>query len=100
ADGMDRRQGLVLEAAYEALEDAGQAPSRLAGTNTGVFVGVYNADYMFLLLEDPERIDGHCATGMTNSVAAGRLSYTWNLQGPSVAVDTACSSSLVAVHLA
>ena len=96
---MDPQQRLLLEVAWEALERAGQPPDRLAGSLTGVFVGISTNDYS-RLFADSVAADPHTGTGNAFSVAAGRLSYTLGLQGPSLAVDTACSSSLVAVHLA
>ncbi|XXY48825.1 SDR family NAD(P)-dependent oxidoreductase [Sorangium sp. So ce269] len=97
---MDPQQRLALEVAWEALEDAGMDAGRLSGASGGVFVGVCNDDYHCMQLERPETVDPFSATGLANSVIAGRLSYFLNLQGPSVVVDTACSSSLVAIHLA
>ena len=102
AAGMDPQQRLLLEIAWEALEHAAQAPDRLAQTATGVFLGMCTSDYATLQtkFDDPARIDAYTASGGAHSVAAGRLSYVFGLQGPSITVDTACSSSLVAVHLA
>ena len=100
ASRMDPQQRLLLEVAWEALENAGQAPDRLAGSSTGVFVGVSSYDYSHLQFSDPERIDAYAGTGNAHSIVANRLSYLLDLRGPSIAVDTACSSSLVAVHLA
>ena len=102
ANGMDPQHRLLLEVAWESLERAGQSPSRLAGSRTGVFVGVAAMDYAYLQMRHHEisDLDLYFGTGTAHSVAAGRLSYTLDLRGPSVAVDTACSSSLVAVHLA
>ena len=101
AASMDPQQRLMLEVAWEALEDAGQAPDSLAGSATGVFVGVCNADYFQRIVRrDATTLDAYVATGGAHSVAAGRLAYLLGLQGPNLAVDTACSSSLVAVHLA
>ena len=97
---MDPQQRWLLETAWEALEDAGVAPSRLRGTKTGVFVGISSSDYGNLQLLDPSRIDVHTNTGGTVSVAANRVSYLFDFKGPSMAVDTACSSALVAVSLA
>jgi acyl transferase domain-containing protein/aryl carrier-like protein len=99
AASMDPQQRLLLEVAWEALEDAGMAPDRLAGSATGVFVGICNNDYPHLGA-GAEAIDAYSGTGAAFSVAAGRISYTLGLQGPSIAIDTACSSSLVAIHLA
>jgi iturin family lipopeptide synthetase A len=98
--GMDPQQRLLLEVAWEALEDAGQPPEGLAGTATGVFMGVSSFDYYELLTKDPSAFDAYTGTGNLSAVKANRLSYFFDLKGPSMAIDTACSSSLVAVHLA
>lgn len=97
---LDPQQRLLLEVAWEALEDAGQPPERLAGSRTGVFVGISTNDYGFLRLGQPELVDAYTGTGNALSIAANRLSYTFDFHGPSMAIDTACSSSLVAVDLA
>jgi malonyl CoA-acyl carrier protein transacylase len=96
ASAMDPQQRLLLEVSWEALENAGLAPDKLAGSQTGVFVGVFTCDYYKLLLNPPQR----AGTGIFNSIVANRLSYFLDLRGPSMTVDTACSSSLVAVHMA
>ncbi|MBI5563327.1 MAG: acyltransferase domain-containing protein [Chloroflexi bacterium] len=100
AMSMDPQQRLLLEVTWEALEQAGQSPERLAGSDTGVFLGLANSDYGRLLFTDPAKIDTYASTGSAFSVTAGRLSYWLGLHGPNMALDTACSSSLVAVHLA
>ena len=100
AIGMDPQQRLLLEVAWEAVEDAGIAAGSLAGTATGVFVGISNSDQTRLLGTHPDALDMHHGTGTALSIAANRLSYLFDLRGPSVAIDTACSSSLVAVHQA
>ncbi|MCC7368643.1 MAG: type I polyketide synthase [Chloroflexi bacterium] len=104
ARAMDPQQRLLLEAAWEALEDAGCVPSRLAGSPTGVFIGIGLNDYGKLQVVDqtlcPELIDIYVTSGNAFCIAANRLSYTLDLRGPSMAIDTACSSSLVAVHQA
>jgi acyl transferase domain-containing protein/acyl-CoA synthetase (AMP-forming)/AMP-acid ligase II/NADPH:quinone reductase-like Zn-dependent oxidoreductase/acyl carrier protein len=100
AESMDPQQRLLLEVAWEALEDAGLDLDRLAGSATGVFVGVSNFDYGRLVLSKSVLPDAWAGTGNALSIAANRLSYFFNLHGPSVSVDTACSSSLVAVHQA
>lgn len=99
---IDPQQRLLLEVAWEALEDAGQVPERLAGSRTGVFVGISTSDYAHIQssLAVQGSIDAYSATGAAFSIAANRISYCLNLRGPSIAVDTACSSSLVAMHLA
>jgi acyl transferase domain-containing protein/acyl carrier protein len=101
AASMDPQQRLLLEVAWESLEHAGIASDRLGGSRTGVFVGISSNEYAQLLLGgSPESIDPYMGSGNAHSVAAGRLSYVFGFEGPSVAIDTACSSSLVAVHLA
>ncbi|MFF4761629.1 type I polyketide synthase [Streptomyces sp. NPDC001292] len=97
---MDPQQRLFLEVAWEALEHAGQTPDRLAGTRTGVFVGMNSHDYVELIANAPQNVDAFYGTGNSFCAAPGRLSYFLGVHGPSLAVDTACSSSLVAVHLA
>jgi len=98
AERMDPQQRLLLEVTYAALGDAGIAPAALAGSPTGVFVGIASHDYERLQVGWGS--DAYLGTGNAMSIAANRLSYAFDLRGPSVAVDTACSSSLVAVHLA
>ena len=102
AASMDPQQRLLMEVTWEALEHAGYSPASLAGSATGVFVGICGSDYFQLqmMANDPAAIDAYLATGVSHSVASGRLSYFLGLNGPSLSVDTACSSSLVAVHLA
>ncbi len=100
AAGMDPQQRLLLEVAWEALEHAGIAPDRLAGSRTGVYVGVCTDDYGRLQLGDVDRLGAYSGTGSALSIAANRLSYFFDFRGPSLAIDTACSSSLVAIHLA
>ena len=97
---MDPQQRLLLEVAWEALEDAGQVGEKLAGSQTGVFVGISNNDYGRTQFSDLSRIDAYAGTGNALSIAANRISYSFDFRGPSIAIDTACSSSLVAVHLA
>jgi acyl transferase domain-containing protein/SAM-dependent methyltransferase len=99
---MDPQHRLLLEVAWEAFETAGLDPRGLAGSPTGVFVGLCHHDYLNLILKrgDPALIDAYVGVGNSGSVAAGRISYVLGLEGPSLVVDTACSSSLVAVHLA
>ncbi|MEQ9498606.1 MAG: SDR family NAD(P)-dependent oxidoreductase [Deltaproteobacteria bacterium] len=96
ATWMDPQQRLLLEVVHEALEHAGQGD--IAGSSTGVFVGVSANDYS-LLPRTADQLDAYTATGLSNSILANRVSYLFDLGGPSVAIDTACSSSLVATHL-
>lgn len=97
---LDPQQRLLLEMAYEAMENAGIRPSSLAGSRCGVYVGVSGLDYGQHALEDLASMSAYTMTGNTLSIAANRLSYVFDLHGPSMVVDTACSSSLVALHQA
>ena len=99
---MDPQQRLLLETAWEAFEAAGHSADRLAGSETGVFVGAHShsSDYYLLQLAQAQGIESHMSTGSAHSILANRISYLLDLRGPSMAIDTACSSSLVAVHLA
>jgi acyl transferase domain-containing protein/acyl carrier protein len=100
AAAIDPQQRLLLEVAWEALEHAAIAPSSLSGSTTGVFVGISGSDFQEVAVGDDASLDAYTASGAAHSVASGRLSYTFGLNGPSISIDTACSSSLVAVHLA
>ncbi|WP_156213349.1 type I polyketide synthase, partial [Lentzea aerocolonigenes] len=98
ARAMDPQQRLLLEVAWEALEDAGIRPSELAGRRVGVFVGQATAEYGRAGRTAGNHDVRHAAGGELRAVTSGRLSYAFDLRGPSIVVDTACSSSLVAVH--
>ena len=100
AEAMDPQQRMLLEVAWEALEHAGIPPDSLAGSRTGVFMGMSSWDYTVVNIERRAEIDAYVSTGNPHSTAVGRIAYVLGLRGPAVAVDTACSSSLVAVHLA
>lgn len=100
ADRLDPQQRLLMEVAWEALEDAGQLPNHPATREAGVFMGVWLHDYESRLFQDPSKVDFYMTTGSGRYSLAGRLSYLFGFQGPSLTVDCACSSSLVAVHLA
>lgn len=97
---MDPQQRWMLELTWEALEDAGLAPSGLRGSSTGVFVGVSNHDYQTLVERRHARSEAYTATGGQFSIIPNRVSYHFDWRGPSLAIDTACSSSLVALDAA
>ncbi|WP_150244397.1 type I polyketide synthase [Nocardiopsis quinghaiensis] len=96
---MDPQHRLLLEVAWEALENAALPPDRLAGVRTGVYMGITGSqeDYRDWSGDDT---DAYWSTGSGHCFAAGRVSYALGLTGPAIAVDTACSSSLVAMHQA
>ncbi|ANS25258.1 type I polyketide synthase [Rhodococcus opacus] len=101
AIAMDPQHRLLLESAWEALEQAGIRPTAPGLTDTGVYVGLMGGDYGFhLMTQRNVDAEGYLMTGTSNSVASGRISYSLGFTGPAVTVDTACSSSLVAMHLA
>jgi len=97
---LDPQQRLLLEVSWEAIENSGLVATSLKDSKTGVFIGIFNNDYMDLVRQSAQNHDSHLTTGNLLSTASGRLSFTYGLQGPSVSIDTACSSSLVALHLA
>ncbi|MCB9875151.1 MAG: SDR family NAD(P)-dependent oxidoreductase [Planctomycetaceae bacterium] len=102
AQRIDPQQRLLLEVTHEAMEDAGLRRDQLDGSRTAVFVGSFMYDYLCMQAASEQRdeINPYAAMGTSVSALANRISYDFNLQGPSVSLDTACSSSLVALHLA
>ncbi|WP_328311778.1 aminotransferase class III-fold pyridoxal phosphate-dependent enzyme [Streptomyces sp. NBC_00442] len=101
AKRLDPQQRLLLEVTWEAIEDAGRDPKSLAGSATGVFVGISEAEYLQQMQnKGAHATEMYDVTGTALSVAGGRLSYHLGLRGPNIALDTACSSALVATHLA
>jgi len=97
---MDPQQRVLLELCWEAIESAGIPPAALRGSDCGVYVGIASTDYAYRMSEDLDVVDASMATGNAPSIAANRLSYVYDLHGPSIAMDTACSSSMVAFHQA
>ena len=97
---VDPQQRLLLETTYEAMEDAGWAADALRGSRAGVFMGLFIHDYQHILLRDRQALSHYTNPGIAMSIAANRISYAFDLQGPSFALDTACSSALVAIHQA
>lgn len=102
AEPLDPQTRLLLEVAYEAIEDSGSTLEALKGSRTGVFVGAFTFDNYGLQTSKSNRdlINSHTATGATMTMYSNRLSYTFDLRGPSLSIDTACSSSLVSTHYA
>jgi acyl transferase domain-containing protein len=97
---MDPQHRLMTEVAYEAVESAGLSISKLQGSKTGVWMGHFTSDYKELLYSDPEGAPSYSATSLQKTSLANRISWLWDLKGPSFTLDTACSSSLVALHVA
>lgn len=100
---IDPQQRLLLEVAWRAFESAGLTARRLSGSDTGVFVGISTNDYLHLQIKlkpGMEYYNAYSGLGNANSISANRISYLYDLRGPSMAVDTACSSSMTALHLA
>jgi len=100
AEKLDPQHRLLLEVAWEALEDAGIPAPSVAGSPTGVFAGIWLQDYETRLFRDASRVDFYDTTGTGRYAASGRISHALGLQGPAITFDTACSSSLVAIHQA
>lgn len=101
AELLDPQQRMLLEVAWHALEDAGQAPAELKGSRTGVFVGITQTDYGVMQLGGrADQIQAYTGTGNGLCFAAGRLAFVLGVHGPTFSVDTACSSSMVALHQA
>ena len=97
---MDPQQRHLLEITYEALENAGFPLASIAGTNMGVFIGSSSPDYRGQVQLDIDDLPMFEATGTAESISANRVSYVYDLRGPSLSIDTACSSSLAALNSA
>lgn len=100
AAGMDPMKRLLLEVGYECFENAGIPLIELAGSQTGVYVGCMTNDYEMLSTRDTQDLPYNVATGVSEALTANRVSWFFDLRGPSMTIDTACSSSLSALHLA
>ncbi len=99
---LDPQQLLLLEVAWEAMEDGGVVPEKIEGSNTGVFIASFNLDRL-LTNSDPYNhpfIDSHSSESMVATMLSARLSHTFDFKGPCISLDTACSSSLVTIHYA
>uniref|UniRef100_A0A8H7N118 Carrier domain-containing protein n=1 Tax=Bionectria ochroleuca TaxID=29856 RepID=A0A8H7N118_BIOOC len=99
AESMDPQQRLLLEVVYEALEDAGIPLESIKGSRTSVYVGSFTNDYNSMTTKDLVTYPKYTVTGTGNAVLSNRISYFYDLHGPSMTIDTACSSSLVCFHL-
>lgn len=100
AEQVDPQQRMLLELTYEVFEDAHVPISEQRGHKVGVFIGASNQDYARILESDYSAFHPYSLTGLSPSILANRVSYTFDFRGPSISMDTACSSSLVAVHQA
>lgn len=100
ATHLDPRQRIMLELTWELFEDAGIPALADNARDIGVYLAVLSNDYNEMLFDNLNRIDAYSGAGAANSIVANRISYTYNLSGPSLTLDTACSGSLVALHLA
>ena len=102
AKSLDPQQRLLLKATWNTLEDAGITQKEISGSETGVYIGLSNIDYVqsHIRSGNTQKIDQYSLTSILHSTAAGRISYFLNLTGPAITSDTACSSSLVSLHLA
>ena len=97
---MDPQQRLLLELAYETFQNAGLSLESLSGSQTGVYVGQWSSDYHEMMTRDPDQPPLYLVTGTGPAISSNRISYCFNLRGPSFTVDTGCSSSFVALHSA
>ncbi len=100
AAAIDPQHRLLLETSWEAIEHSGRAPASLAGSSTGVFVGLCHDDYEIVSFDEGVIHDAYGFPGTTASMASGRIAYWLGLRGPAMTVDSACSTGLLTVHLA
>lgn len=99
ASAMDPMQRMLLETTYKAFENAGIRIEDVKGSRTSVHTGCFTNDYLQQMLKDSQRLPPYAAVGGTQSMLANRLSWFYDLRGPSLNLDSACSSSAVAVDL-
>lgn len=100
AKSIDPQQRILMETVYEAMESGGISMEDLAGSDTSCYVGSFSRDYYEIIDRDPETAPLYSVTGNGAAILSNRISYFYDLKGPSLTLDTACSSSLVALHLA
>ena len=100
AKAMDPQQRLLLETTYEALENSGIPVESVYGSNTGVFAAIFSRDYDRDVYRDTLDIPQYHVTGCGDAILANRISYIFDLKGPSITMDTGCSGSMVALHQA
>lgn len=95
---MDPQQRLQLETAFEALENAGMTPNQIRGTDTSVHMAIFARDYDRMMYKDTEDLGKYHMTGIGEALLSNRISYVFDLKGPSMTIDTGCSGSMVALH--
>lgn len=100
ASTMDPQQRLLLETTYEAFDNAGIPMEKARGSNTAVYAAIFTRDYDRNIYKDPNRVPKYHATGSGEAILSNRISYTFDLKGPSMTLDTGCSGSMVALHQA
>lgn len=97
---MDPQQRVLLEVTYEAMENAGISIDSIKGSNTGVYIATFNHDYENMMYHDSLSLPKYGMTGIGTAIASNRISYFFDLKGPSLSLDTGCSGGLVSLHQA
>ena len=100
AQATDPQQRLLLEVSYEAFENAGIPVEQIRGSDTAVYAAMFTRDYDRNIYKDPNAIPKYHTTGCGEAILSNRISYIWDLKGPSMTLDTGCSGSMVALHQA
>ena len=100
AEAIDPQQRILLEVTYEAMENAGISIDSIKGSNTGVYVATFTHDYENMMYHDSLSLPKYGMTGVGTAIVSNRISYMFDLKGPSMTLDTGCSGSLVALHQA